>query len=312
MATVVLCALLLWKIDRRDLEAKLTHANLLLVLLAALVATSLSLPGTMRMSTLLHALSHHHVPPSFWRQTSILFGAATAHNFLPAPAGEVYRTAALRQRGYSISLLVAEQLVEKLIEAIGLTLGTLAVVASGHLPLAVARPLGVAALAGVGLLVAVVLFADRLPLQNDSFVARLIAVVRELRSPWLLARSLCWSVLADVGNALTLGLCALAVGAPLPPGGWFVGMLAARSVGLIPTTPGQFGVQEAGVGAALVALGLAPAAAGAVALLHHLVHFVPITLIGAVELRRHWNRPAESSASAANQTDQSAPTGSDE
>ncbi len=300
LGTVLLCALLLRKIQLTELKNALARSNPLWVALAALIATCLNLFGTLRMSTLLKALSHHLEPPSFWRQTWILFGAATAHNFLPAPAGEIYRTAALKQRGYSVSLLVAEQLVEKLVEALGLTLGTLAVVASGYLPLAVARVLTAVSLAGILLLIALAAFGRRLksvdhPVnrrqQITKFVAHLSQVVQELRSPFLLGRALFWSIATDVGNALSLGLCALAVGANLPVAGWFVGMLAARSVGLIPTTPGQFGVQEAGVGAALVALGLAPPMAAAVAILHHAVHFIPITLIGSIELKRNFSPP---------------------
>jgi uncharacterized membrane protein YbhN (UPF0104 family) len=56
----------------------------------------------------------------------------------------------------------------------------------------------------------------------------------------------------------------------------------------VPSTPGQFGVQEAGVVIALGLVGVDHNRALAVALLHHMAHFVPVTLIGLVELRRQW------------------------
>ena len=95
-------------------------------------------------------------------------------------------------------------------------------------------------------------------------------------------------MLGDAANALTVGLCLMAVGITLPIAAWFLVMLMARLAGIIPSTPGQFGVQEAGVVVALCLVGVDHNRALAVALLHHMPHFVPVTIIGLYEMRRRW------------------------
>ncbi|MCU1277483.1 MAG: hypothetical protein JWM53_1029, partial [bacterium] len=97
-----------------------------------------------------------------------------------------------------------------------------------------------------------------------------------------------WSMMSDAANALTVGLCLMAVGVTLPLAAWFLIMLVARAAGIVPSTPGQFGVQEAGVVLALGLVGVDHNRALAVAILHHIAHFVPVTLVGLVELKRQW------------------------
>jgi uncharacterized protein (TIRG00374 family) len=121
-----------------------------------------------------------------------------------------------------------------------------------------------------------------------NFFRRLGEGMHQLRSPSVWARSLVWSIMSDVANAVTVGLCLMAVGVTLPLAGWFLVMLVARAAGIVPSTPGQFGVQEAGVVVALGLLGIDHNRALAVALLHHMAHFVPVTLVGLVELKRQW------------------------
>ena len=62
----------------------------------------------------------------------------------------------------------------------------------------------------------------------------------------------------------------------------------ARLAGVMPSTPGQFGVVEASVGAAIAAFGVPLEQAVAVAFLHHLTHFVSVTLVGGLQLRKQW------------------------
>jgi uncharacterized protein (TIRG00374 family) len=78
------------------------------------------------------------------------------------------------------------------------------------------------------------------------------------------------------------------VGAHLPVAAWFVATLAARMAGLVPSTPGQFGVVEAAMVVALGAFGLEADRALAAAVLYHVAHFVPVTAVGLWEMRRQW------------------------
>lgn len=64
-------------------------------------------------------------------------------------------------------------------------------------------------------------------------------------------------------------------------------MLAGRASGLLPTTPGQFGVMEGAMVLALGFLGVEPTRALPFALLFHVAHFVPVTVVGLIEARRH-------------------------
>ncbi|HEX9104274.1 MAG TPA: lysylphosphatidylglycerol synthase transmembrane domain-containing protein, partial [Polyangia bacterium] len=106
-------------------------------------------------------------------------------------------------------------------------------------------------------------------------------------APWL--RGIGWALVGDAAGAVTVGLCARAIGVTLPLPAWYAAMLAARLVGVVPSTPGQIGVQEAAVAGALSLFGVDRGHAFAAALLHHAVHFVPVTLVGGIAL---WRRRA--------------------
>ena len=225
---------------------------------------------------------------------------------MPAPAGEVLRTVQLKRRhGYTVGVLVAAQLVEKVIEALGLGIGTLVVASLGGLPRALGASMyAFAALGAGGAIVALVVgwrweLSDApYPRRTGSRSARRCACTSatssgaSARACTSCARRRCgrarslWSMMSDAANAVTVGLCLMAVGVTLPLAAWFLIMLVARAAGLVPSTPGQFGVQEAGVVVALGLVGVDHNRALAVALLHHMAHFVPVTLIGLVEMKR--------------------------
>jgi uncharacterized protein (TIRG00374 family) len=98
------------------------------------------------------------------------------------------------------------------------------------------------------------------------------------------ARSLGWSVIADVTDILAIGLVLWAVGVGFSPVRWIVTFVATSLVLVLPTTPAQLGVLEIGALGALRALGVDEAPALAFALLYHAAHVVPPTLLGGVLL----------------------------
>jgi hypothetical protein len=304
----VLAWLIARKIDGHEFAAALRLADWRLVVGAGILAGTLCMAGCiLRLFTLLGALPHQ-APVGIVELGSIYFASSAAHNLLPAPAGEVLRTVQLKRRhGYTVGVLVAAQLVEKVVEALGLGIGTLVVASLGGLPRAVeASMYAFAALGAGGAIVALVVgwrwklsdapyaeakdlpFGAAVRVHVGNFFRRLGEGMHQLRSPSVWARALVWSMMSDAANALTVGLCLTAVGVSLPIAAWFLVMLAARAAGLLPSTPGQFGVQEAGVVVALGLVGVDHNRALAIALLHHMAHFVPVTLIGLVELRRQW------------------------
>lgn len=300
--------LIVRKIDGHEFAQALRLADWRLVAGAGILAGTLCMGGLiLRLYTLLSALPHD-APVGLLELASIHFASSAAHNLLPAPAGEVLRTVQLKRRhGYSVGVLVAAQLIEKVVEALGLGIGTLVVASLGGLPRALGASMyAFAALGAGGAIVALVVGwrwklsdapypnADELPygaaarVHIANFFRRLGEGMHQLRSPSVWARSLVWSMMSDVANALTVGLCLMAVGITLPLAAWFLIMLVARAAGLVPSTPGQFGVQEAGVVVALGLVGVDHNRALAVALLHHMAHFIPVTLIGLVEMKRQW------------------------
>lgn len=235
-------------------------------------------------------------PVSFGELTSIYYASSAAHHLLPAPAAEVLRTVHLKRRhGYSIGSLVACQLVEKVIDALSLGVETLVVALVAKLPPAIDASLYVfAAVAGGGVVATLVIARRhrRKPHVAEiagvrGFLHRLSEGLYLLRSPRVWTWSIVCSFLNDGANAATVGLCLYAVGAPLPVSSWFVIVLVARLAGLLPSTPGQFGVIEASMAVAMVGLGVDRNLALAAAVLYHLAHFVPVTLAGLWELRRH-------------------------
>ena len=124
--------------------------------------------------------------------------------------------------------------------------------------------------------------------QVRGFLGTLHEGMYLLRSPRIWAYSLVCSFVNDFANAATVGLALAAVGVALPIPSWFIIVLVARLAGLLPSTPGQFGVVEAGLVIAMGVLGVDHGRALAVAILYHLAHFVPVTAIGLWELRRQW------------------------
>jgi uncharacterized protein (TIRG00374 family) len=215
-----------------------------------------------------------------------------------------------RKYGYSIGALIACQLVEKVVDSLGLGLETLVVALFLPLPAALARSLFTFSILTAAGLVAVVALAwahgrkeARAARAQVSPGPARTGRVRELlhrlsEGMYLLGRartlvpSLLWSVVNDGGNALTVGLVLMALGVTLPIGAWFILVLVARLAGLVPSTPGQFGVVEAGMVVTMGAFHVPVDRALAVAVLYHLAHFVPVTVIGLLQVRREWVKEA--------------------
>jgi glycosyltransferase 2 family protein len=303
-----LIALTVRKIDFGELGQAFRVADWRLVALASLAAGTVCMSGLIvRFWTLLTALGHD-TPVGLWDVASIYYASSAAHNLLPAPAGEVLRSLELKRRhGYGVGVTVAAQLIEKVVECLGLGIGTLVVACIGGLPRALGVSMFAFAALGAGGAALAMIVGWRWKLSTApyrethgigifsafwahvlNFLRRLGEGLHHLRSPWVWLRALLWSMLGDAANALTVGLCLMAVGISLPIAAWFLVMLMARLAGIIPSTPGQFGVQEAGEVVALSLVGVDHNRALAVALLHHAAHFVPVTLIGLFELRRQW------------------------
>lgn len=294
--------------DLRQVVSALRTADWRLVLLACVAAAGgCMLSCSRRLWLLIRPLPHSGVGIGFWPLVSVYFSSSAANQVLPPPAAEVFRTIFLKRRyGYSLPLLLASQLLEKVIDALGLSLETLVVALFLPLPSYLQRSLFVfASVTGLSIL-AILLSAywhsgqqptsaeqDQPSEKSPSLASKLRTALAQLargfyylRQPQTWAAALWWSVLNDVANAASMGLVLLALGAPLPVGAWFVLILVTRLAAVVPATPGQLGVVEAGLVVTMGTFGVAMDRALAVALVYRLVHFLPIVSIGVFEMRK--------------------------
>jgi uncharacterized membrane protein YbhN (UPF0104 family) len=246
-----------------------------------------------RWQALLRPLPHGPRPAGFVDLARLLYAGYAFSNLLPARAGEAVRVVELhRRRGYPPSGLVAVQLAEKVVESLslGLLCGAAALTAGpGRAPLAVG---GALAVFGVMLLLAL---PRRAPAPHPpgagvaAFFGGLLRAFRAVhaRRSWL--RSLLWSLLSDLTDLVLVGLCLRAVGIEAPPAAWALVLFSVNLAILLPSTPGQVGVLEAGGVLALTSAGVPAAPALAFALVYHAVHLVPATALGLVGLCLPWS-----------------------
>jgi uncharacterized membrane protein YbhN (UPF0104 family) len=294
-----LIALAVRSIDLRAFQSALLHADLRLAALAGLISVSVCmLSCSLRLWVLMRPLPSVGPGVRFWPLTSIYIASSAAHHLLPAPAAEVARTVYLKKRyGYSLGALIASQLVEKIIDGLGIGLELIALALFASLPRILDRVMlsaGALTAAGVVAFVAFVWWWGRKHRGEppagriSSFVHRAFEAMYLLRSPKLWTAALGASLINDFANAATVGLAAAACQVHLGVASWFILFLVARFAGVVPSTPGQFGVIEAGLVLALAAFKVDGARALAVAVIYHLAHFVPVTMVGIWELRRQW------------------------
>lgn len=261
------------------------------------------LAGSLRLWLLLRVLPVQGPGVGFGALTSIYLATSAAHNLLPSPAAFVVRTVLLqRGHGYTAGRLVASQLVTAIID--GLCLGILAVAVALVTPLPYALNKAMflgGAIGGGGVLAFLAVswiwgrqhpdaLADggAAPAEQAGFLRRTAQALNLLRRPGLWLAGLGCSLLVEVANALSIGLAAASVGTALSFGTCVVLMMIGRLASLAPSTPGQFGVIEAGLVMGFSTLGIDTSRALAIAVLYHLVHFLPVTAVGLWELRRQW------------------------
>lgn len=287
--TAGLVALAVHQIDLRGLVEALRGARIVpLALAVACNVGANTLARVRRWEALLRPLPHGPRRAGFFDLARLLYASCAFSNLLPARAGEAVRVVELRRRrGYPAAGLVAVQLAEKAIEtlSLGFLCGLVALTAGpGRAPLAVGGALSVIGLA------LLLMLPRRVPAQaaRRGFFKGFLSAMRTVhaRRSWL--RSLGWSFLSDAVDLLLVGLCLRALGIDVPPSAWALVLFSVNLAILLPSTPGQVGVLEAGGVVALTAAGVAPAPALAFALAYHAVHLVPATALGLAGLCLPW------------------------
>ncbi len=230
-----------------------------------------------------------------------------AMNLLPARAGEFVRAYVLsRREPVPLAASLGSLVVEHLFDGLCLVAITFAVLAFPGFPAEspAARTLHhTAALLGLVfggiavVLLALVVWPRPMVALAERLVARLLppawgrrivdalesvlAALRVIREPLLLARVVAWTVLLWLVGAVSYWLGALAFGIHVPfLGGLFLQSVVAFAVAL-PSSPGFVGVFEAAVRFGLVEIWNVDAnRAVSYAIGFHLGGYIPVTLIG--------------------------------
>ncbi|MBX7185705.1 MAG: flippase-like domain-containing protein [Vicinamibacteria bacterium] len=316
---IVLLGSLVFMLETLDLRRVLelvmsSHPGLLA--LAVLVNLTLNTyTRVRRRRVLLEAAARAAPELGLWDLTRLFFATYAANNLLPARAGDVLFAVEMKRRGFRLASVVAAQVSEKLIE-----LASLWLLIPAALLLATVSPRMTGALylflalGAIGLALVVVFTRGgsgafpvktapaetprgtwpRLALRLRRSARGTLDSIRRIATPRAGFRALLWSCGQDASDVLMVGLVARAVDIHVGPGGWLLVYLAVNLASALPSTPGQLGLIEAGAVFALVELGVGANRSVAFALLYHLAHLIPITLLGLpLLLRLQANPPAD-------------------
>jgi glycosyltransferase 2 family protein len=288
-----------------EVVAHIRRANLGLLILSAIVATSIFPLRAMRWRPILDPIAPGLPFSKLWSATAI---GMMINNVVPARAGEFARAYALSRSTPAVPFpaAFASLAVDRLFDAVVVLLLMFGAMLDPAFPRGATfmdRPVSsyatfflLVTLAGIAVLYAVVLFPARV-LRIYELVARRLAPRLEargrdalvslanglsvLRSPRRFAAVFAWTVVHWLVNALAFWIAFRAVGVDSPfSAALFLQGLIAIGVS-IPQAPGFFGVFETFGKYGLGIYGVPPDAAVTWAIGFHFLSYVPITVIGA-------------------------------
>jgi uncharacterized protein (TIRG00374 family) len=278
---------------------------------ASVLAATLTFPlRALRWRIFLSSSTSNQQFKPYWRAVAIGF---MANNILPARAGEVVRAyAGTELIGVPFPSSLASIGVERIFDGVILVFFLAIAVASpafpadavvGHTSVAsLARTMAVLFAGALAGLIVMVRNKDRaLPLMNRVLarflperlatpamrvLAHLVQGLGVLHSSHEMARVIIWTFALWGTNAASYVFGFWAFGIELHPGAAFVLQSVAAFGVAIPAAPGFFGVFEKISQAVLGIYGVSATLAFSFAIAIHMGWFVPITVIGLVELAR--------------------------
>jgi uncharacterized protein (TIRG00374 family) len=275
------------RLDGAELAAAFARASIWPIVLAA----ALYFAALWCKATCWHIMlaPRHRVPTTRLFRYAIASMAASA--LAPVRAGEALRVWALRQRdGVPVADSIATAVCEKVVD--GAAMFSLVVAVPWLVP-ELPRSLKLSAVAGsvlvLGVLVALALGVRRVTMRAEtprSWFARFLAGMHVLQSAHRTARSFAALLAAWLIDLAMVELVLVAVGIPLSPVAALVILLTINLAILVPATPAQVGIHEAGaiVGLSIVHVPAEPALT--FALIYHAVQVLPLIAVGlALEWR---------------------------
>jgi len=208
---------------------------------------------------------------------------------LPARGGDLVRAHLLARRsGLPTASVLVASVLDYVVGTVALAAAVAALVLLVPLPAWVGRGLGgLAALAALAAVAAWLLRPRALAGGGPpGIVERLRAGLHAVHEPRALVAALGWAF-AGWGAEVGVALATLhAVGLPATLAAAAIAVLAASVAVAVPLAPGNAGSFELATALAISGTGAAPHAALAFALAFHLVHLVPVALLGGAVLLR--------------------------
>jgi uncharacterized protein (TIRG00374 family) len=301
LLTVLLMALFLRGMDWREAWQKTREANLAWLAAAILVTLQTYVIRSWRWVVLLRPIGRASFRTSF--RTTVIGFAASA--ILPARIGEVLRPYLLaRRERLNAASCFATIIVERLLDLVMVVLLFAIALATASIDVGsqVRVAGGIAAVASVlGLVILCVLaghperlgvwterLARRLPGRARQALGQFVRMFAEglsvLRSPGHLAFALFWTLPLWLSIALGILFTFWSFGISMSLAGSFI-VVGYLTVGVAAPTPGGAGGFEVMCKLALTQFfAVSASAAGAAAIVLHLVSFVPVTLLGLLFL----------------------------
>ena len=224
-----------------------------------------------------------------WRYTVAAFAASA---ITPARAGEAVRVWLLARRDAvpfadSAAVAVAEKVLDG--AAMFVVVAPIPFALPG-LPPWVASTV-IAGVAGVAIALALLSLAvRRVGPSSQHWLAKLVAGMHVLRSPRRIAGALAALLAAWLVDLAMVELVLYALGVPLPIAGALLVLLTVNLAILVPATPAQLGVHEAGALVGLHLLHVPTEQAFGFALLYHAIQVILPLAIGSVLVTRGLTR----------------------
>jgi uncharacterized membrane protein YbhN (UPF0104 family) len=238
-----------------------------------------------------------------WRDTIVALVAGFAASIvLPARGGDLVRAHLLARRaGLHTSSVVVASGLDYVVGTVAFVILLAALVASAPLPAWVTRTLWITAAAVAVAAAAAWALSPRTRTWAASghgfggFVNRLRAGLHAVRSPSALLVAGAWAVAGWTAETLIALATLAALGLPATFVNATIAVVAASGAAALGIGPGNAGSFELATQLALGGVGVAPEPALAFAVAFHLVHLVPVAVLGgAMLLRRAVWREARS------------------
>ncbi len=287
VAVGVLAVVFVRRLDPERALEVLAATNISWVLVAMLVNATLRVGTRVLRTRSLLAVLPGAVP---LRQLAQFVYGSMALGYIVSPiAGSAARVFALQHHGVPSEAVVAVGLWEKVVTGatIAMFSGVMLVgdtPSEAHYSLLVATLLGAIGLAVAMLATTMFRYLTRHHATPTTRVRRwLFSLGRslvQLNDAKTLVRTFVWSTLSELCDVAMLALVMHSIGIPVDLVACVLAFVVMNISTVLPSTPGQLGVFEAATGWALVATGVAEDKALACAFLYHLVHAIPVFLVG--------------------------------